>query len=84
MIFVRDISNDITANMNIFVDDAKIKDSIKTEEDVEKLQENLEKLYSWEAKNKMKFNGTKFQAVCYGQNEDLRIALCISLLTWRM
>ena len=72
LIFVRDISNDITANMKIFVDDAKIKDSIKTDEDVEKLQENLEKLYSWEAKNKMKFNGTKFQAVRYGQNEDLK------------
>ena len=41
LIFVRDISKDITANMKFFVDDAKIKDSIRTEEDVEKLQENL-------------------------------------------
>ena len=72
LIFVRDISKDITANMKIFVDDAKIKDFIKTEEDVEKLQENIEKLYSWEAKNQMKFNGTKFQAVRYGPNEDLK------------
>ena len=58
--------------MKIFVDDAKMKDSISTEEDVEKLQENLEKLYSWEADNKIKFNGTKFQVVRYGQNEELK------------
>ena len=58
--------------MKIFVDDAKIKDSIKSEEDIEKLQENLDKLYLWEATNKMKFNGSKFQSIRYGQNEDLK------------
>ena len=72
LMFVRDISKNVTANMKIFVDDAKMKDCISTEEDVEKLQENLEKLYSWEADNKMKFNGTKFQVVRYGHNEDLK------------
>ena len=58
--------------MIFFVDYAKIKDSIKTDEDAEKLQENLEKLYSWDAKNRMIFDGTKFQAVRYGQNGDLK------------
>ena len=72
LIFIRDISKEVTANMKIFVDDAKIKDSIKTEEDVEKLQENLDKLYLWEAENKMKFNGSKFQVIRYGQNEDIK------------
>ena len=38
LIIIRDISKEVTANMKIFVDDAKIKDSIKSEEDVEKLQ----------------------------------------------
>ena len=62
----------MTANMKFFVDDAKILDSIKTEEDIEELQGNLEKLYIWEAKNKMKFNGSKFQCIRYGPNEDLK------------
>ena len=72
LIFVRDISKNITANMKVFVDDAKMKDSINTEDDVEKLQENLERLYEWETENKMKFNGSKFQVVRYGQNEELK------------
>ena len=58
--------------MKVFVDDAKIKDSINTEEDVEMLQENLEKLYLWEANNKMKFNGSKFQVMRYDQNEEIK------------
>ena len=66
------MSKNITANMKFFVDDAKLKDSINTEEDVEKLQENLENLYLWEATNKMIFNGTKFQVVRYGQNEEIK------------
>ena len=58
--------------MKVFVGDAKMKDSINTEDDVEKLQENLERLYEWETENKMKFNGSKFQVVRYGQNEELK------------
>ena len=63
---------------------AKIKDAINTKEDVEKLQENLKNLYLWEAYNKMRFNGSKFQVVRYGQNEEIKTAQCISLPEWRM
>ena len=50
----------------------KIKSSIKTEVDIEELQGNLDKFYLWEVKNKMKFNGSKFQCIRYGPNEELK------------
>ena len=49
----------------------KVKRSIK-EEDVEKVQEDLEQLYSWAKDNLMEFNGTKFQLLRYGPNQSLK------------
>ena len=72
LMFIDDITDDITANTKLFVDDAKVKSLIEKEEDVEALQENLEKLYNWEEVNKMKFNGNKFQLLRYGTNDDLK------------
>ena len=54
------------------MDDTKIKKGVTSEEDVEVLQDDLEKLYSWAQENNMVFNGTKFQVIRYGHNEDLR------------
>ena len=70
--FVKDMTEDITADANLFVDDAKVKDVINNEEDVERLQENMEKLYEWQTVNNMKFNGSKFQLLRYGPNESLK------------
>ena len=66
------MTEDITADANLFVDDAKVKDVINNEEDVERLQENMEKLYEWQTVNNMKFNGSKFQLLRYGPNESLK------------
>ena len=52
--------------------DAKMKDIIKNEDDVEKLQENLDKLFEWQAENNMLLNGSKFQILRYGPNEELK------------
>ena len=54
------------------MDDAKVKKQTKTEEDVETLQESMNKLYEWETENNMKFNGSKFQILWYGPNEELK------------
>ena len=72
LMYIRDISKDVKANTKIFVDDTKIKDIIRNEADVEKLQENLDKLYEWQETNNMFFNGSKFQILRYGPNEDLK------------
>ena len=39
--FIGDIKKEITAKMKLFVDDAKVKDLIEKEEDVEELQKIL-------------------------------------------
>ena len=58
LMYIRDISGHVTANTKLFVDDTKIKDSIKNESDVEKLQENLDKLFEWQVDNNMLYNGS--------------------------
>jgi hypothetical protein len=58
--------------LKVFVDDAKIKDVINEEKDVEELQNNLERLYEWKSNNNMKFNGSKFQLMRYGPNEEIK------------
>ena len=74
LMYIRDIAKKVTANTKIFVDDTKIKDTIKEEADVEKLQKNLDLLFEWQEENNMLFNGSKFQVLRYGQNEDLKNA----------
>ena len=72
LIYVKDLSKNMTANTKIFVDDAKLKNKINTEEDVEEMQENVNKLFDWENENKMKCNGAKFQVMRYGYNQEIK------------
>ena len=72
LIYISDITENVTSDINIFVDDAKVKEKIEDEEDVENLQNNLETLYEWQTRNSMTFNGAKFQVLRYGQDEELK------------
>ena len=72
LIFIGDISDRVSAVTLVYVDDSKVKDKVTSEVDVEKLQTNLDKIYEWENKNNMKFNGGKFQVVRYGRNQVLK------------
>ena len=72
LIYITDIAEDVTSNVKLFVNDAKVKRRIEDENDVENLQSDLEKLYCWQKRNNMKFNGDKFQALQYGPNEDIK------------
>ena len=72
LIFIGDIGEGVTASVLIYVDDSKVKDVINSENDVEILQENLDKIYQWENDNNMKFNGGKFQVVRYGNDQELK------------
>ena len=72
LMFISDMAEELETKPKLFVDDAKIKEKIETEEDVKVMQENLEKLYEWQTKNNMKFNGKKFQVLRYGSNEELK------------
>ena len=73
LIMINDIDqNIIEINISIFADDTRISKPINNEEDVEALQEDLEKLYSWAKENNMAFNGTKFEVLRYGNNEEIK------------
>ena len=72
LMFISDTTNEGTANIKLFVEDAKIKDRMEFEEGVEALQDNLDKICKWEENNKMKFNGAKFQLLTHGPNEELK------------
>ena len=63
LIYISDIGEDLTAKTLVYVDDTKVKQTVNTEEDVEKLQKELEKLDKWAKSNNMNFNGKKFQVV---------------------
>ena len=47
LMFVNDMSKEVAASTKLFVNDAKNKDKIVNEEDVENLQTNLDKLFNW-------------------------------------
>ena len=72
LMYIKDLSKEVTAKVKIFVDDTKIKDVITEDEDVEKLQAELDKLFIWQEKNNMLFNGSKFQLLRYGPKEELK------------
>ena len=72
LIYVHDLGDDITSTKAKYVDDMKVKKAVKKEEDVEELQDDLEKLYCWAENNSMQFNGKKFQVVRYGPNKDIK------------
>ena len=63
LIFIGDISEGVTVDTLVYVDHSKVKDKVKTIEDVEKLQENIDKIYTWEENNNMKCNGEKFLVI---------------------
>jgi hypothetical protein len=69
LIYIADLGSDVSSNTKIlkYVDDSKAIAKAKTEEDIENLQEDLNKLYSWQERNNMEFNGPKFQAVRMGK-----------------
>ena len=55
-----------------FVDDTKIIKGVKEPKDVEDLQSVLDEMYRWQEVNNMAFNGSKFQLVRIGPDQDLK------------
>ena len=72
LIFISDISEDLDADVLIYVDDTKTIKRINSINDVIKLQEDLVKLHHWGEKNKMVYNGDKFVAIRYVKDKDLK------------
>ena len=74
LIMINDIDSGIESFVSLFADDTRISKRVNTEEDVESLQVDLERLYTWQEKNNMAFNSSKFEVLRYGKNVSLKEA----------
>ena len=72
LIFIGDLANGVEASVLIYVDDSKVKSALNDEEGVERLQADLDHIYTWEQENNMCFNECKFQLIRYGKNQELK------------
>ena len=72
LIYIGDISDGVSSTILTYVDDSKSSMRIKEEGDVERHQEELNKIYSWETRNNMRFNGGKFLVLRYGRNQEVK------------
>ena len=59
--FISDINNDIESIASMFADDTRVLVNIASEEDEEKMQSDLNKIYKWIEDNNMLFDNNKFK-----------------------
>ena len=59
LIYVSDISDDVSSNVILFADDTKLYSRVERQEDCHTLQEDLNKLVNWSEKWLMRFNTEK-------------------------
>ena len=58
---IADIDQNLENSVSrLFADDTKVSAKIKTQEDTEYLQQDLNKIYTWADDNLMEFNENKF------------------------
>ena len=66
---IGDIDNSVlTAFLSSFAYDTRVGHGIKTMEDLENFQNDLDNIYEWASKN-MKFNSSKFECIQYGEEK---------------
>ena len=64
LIMIRDIDKCVlTALLSSFADDTRVGHWIKTMEDLQSFQRDLDKIYKWSSKNNMEFNSSKFECL---------------------
>ena len=72
LILLGDIDKSVaSAFVSSFADDTRVGHRIKTTEDVQALQEDLNTIYQWSSNNNMKFNSDKFECIRYGKKKEL-------------
>ena len=72
LILLGDIDKSVaSAFVSSFADDTRVGHRIRTAEDANALQKDLNTIYQWSAKNNMKFNSEKFECIRYGKRKDI-------------
>ena len=57
---------ELTSRLGLFADDTRVSNAIATNDDIEKLQEDLNTIFDWKTHNNMRFNSDKFDLVRHG------------------
>ena len=69
LIYVNDMPVGIDSYINMFADDTKIMRKVKTMEDCNKLQKDLDKIYKWSKEWLMEFNISKSHVMKMGRSK---------------
>ena len=73
LIYIADIGDDVTdSTLASYADDSKLRKKIKIENDGQKLQNDLNKVFNWTDNNLMKFNLSKFEILRVGKQQHLK------------
>ena len=70
IIFINDIETGITSTLSKFADDCKIKRTVKSDEDANAVQVDLNNLVMWSHKWQMKFHPDKCKVLHIGHNNQ--------------
>ena len=72
IIMISDIDEGLRNSISrLFADDTKISAKIRTHEDIQLLQKDLDRVYKWADDNLMEFNEKKFEKICHGDTEGV-------------
>ena len=73
LVLISDIDKDVLHSfLSSFADDTRVGKSINNEDDVKKLQDDLDAVYQWSCDNNMEFNNIKFELIRYGINVNIK------------
>ena len=86
VIFINDMFSCVTKGTNIalYADDTKIWKQITCYEDHFKLQADIDKLFAWSIKNKMKFHPSKCKALSVTMNKNVLDVLPFNIFWYNL
>ena len=69
LIMIGDIDKFVLTDfLSSFADDTRVGHWVKTKEDLQNFQKDLDNIYEWASKNNMEFNSSKFECLRYGED----------------
>ena len=72
IIMIADIDQNLENSVSrLIADDTKVSTEIKTQEDTDCLQQDLNRIYTWADDNLMEFNDNKFEKMSHGYTKNV-------------
>ena len=69
LVMINSLSDiELESRISLFADDTRVANGIHNEDDIRSLQDDLNKIFTWQQKNNMDFNSDKFQLLSHGRH----------------